>query len=112
MKTEKEVRDMIASFYTEIAAIQKQPAYNTAAREAIESLTQKYMKGIAALEWVLQPSELPCVAVNHHDALVAALESAKRQLERYEEELTGEVYNDPDLNALLAAAKGETDASN
>ncbi len=58
MKTEEEIRDMIASFYAEIKAIQKQPAYNTAAREAIESLTQKYMKGIAALEWVLEPSEL------------------------------------------------------
>lgn len=38
-------------------------------------------------------------------ALVAALKDARRQLEEYEIEVSGEVYNDPDLNALIAAAE-------
>lgn len=58
MKNEQEIRQMVASFYAEIKAIQAQPAYNTAARQAVEELTQRYMKGIAALEWALEPSEL------------------------------------------------------
>ena len=39
--------------------------------------------------------------------LLAALEKAKKQLEWYENAITGEDYNDPDLNALIARAKGE-----
>ncbi len=53
-------------------------------------------------------------AANNYDALraqnaqlLAALKSAKTQLEKYELEISGEMYNDPELNALIAAAESE-----
>lgn len=39
--------------------------------------------------------------------LLAALEAARKELEAYEERLSGEMYNDPELNALIVKAKGE-----
>jgi len=44
---------------------------------------------------------------NMHAALVAALESARAELGVYEAEASGEVYNDPELNALIDGAKSK-----
>ena len=55
-------------------------------------------------------------ALNERDALraqvaelVAALKSARLQLEGYKFEAGGEAYNDPDLNALIAEVEGDED---
>lgn len=42
------------------------------------------------------------------ELLVGALQSAKEELEEYEDAATGEGYNSPQINAALARARGES----
>lgn len=53
-------------------------------------------------------AELIVRAVNAHDALVAALKSARGQLEIYEDVISGESFNDTQINAALALAEAHS----
>jgi hypothetical protein len=63
-------------------------------------------KGVSIHNHKIGPSVV--LAVNAHDDLVAALQSALRQLTAYEAAVSGEDYNDTQINAALAKAEGVT----
>ena len=57
MKTEAEIREMIAVFNAEIEKNARRPQLNRAEREAVSEIEKRYLGKIAVLDWVLETSE-------------------------------------------------------